>query len=59
MCFSLKSSIISYSLGIISAIFAFFTRQIVLGSLRKDLGKDALSAKEIESEIERIKQRKL
>lgn len=33
MCFNLKTSIISYSLGIISCIFAFFTRQFVLGSL--------------------------
>jgi hypothetical protein len=33
MCFSVKTSLISYMLGIVSAIFAFFTRQIVLGSL--------------------------
>lgn len=33
MCFSFKTSIISYSIGIISSIFAFSTKQYVLGTL--------------------------
>lgn len=33
MCYSYKTSLISYILGMISAIFAFFTRQYVLGCL--------------------------
>jgi hypothetical protein len=33
MCYSVKTSIISYTLGIIAGIFALFTRQIVLGLL--------------------------
>lgn len=33
MCYSFKTSIVSYSLGMASAIFAFFTRQYILGSL--------------------------
>lgn len=33
MCYSFKTSLISYSLGIISGIFALFTRQIALGLL--------------------------
>ena len=33
MCFSLQSSIIAYTLGMASAIFALSTRQIVLGCL--------------------------
>ena len=33
MCYSVKTSIISYTLGIASAIFAFATRQLVLGML--------------------------
>lgn len=33
MCYSFKTSIISYMLGLISAIFAFCTRQVVLGCL--------------------------
>ena len=33
MCYSLKSSILSYSLGMISSIFCFSTKQIVLGTL--------------------------
>jgi hypothetical protein len=33
MCYSFKTSLISYILGIISGIFALMTRQIVLGSL--------------------------
>lgn len=33
MCYSFNTSLLSYSLGIISAIFCFFTRQYVLGML--------------------------
>jgi hypothetical protein len=33
MCFSLKTSIITYTIGIASAVFAFCTRQVVLGTL--------------------------
>jgi hypothetical protein len=33
MCFSFKTSIITYTIGIASAIFAFCTRQVVLGAL--------------------------
>jgi hypothetical protein len=33
MCFSFKTSIISYALGMISGVFAICTRQYVLGSL--------------------------
>ena len=33
MCYSVKTSIISYTLGIIAGIFALFTRQTVLGLL--------------------------
>jgi len=33
MCYSFRTSLISYSLGIISGIFALCTRQIVLGTL--------------------------
>lgn len=33
MCYSVKTSIISYTLGIAAAVFAFATRQIVLGML--------------------------
>lgn len=33
MCYSFKTSLFSYTLGIISAIIAFFTRQYVLGCL--------------------------
>jgi hypothetical protein len=33
MCYSFRTSILSYVLGIISGIFALFTRQIVLGLL--------------------------
>lgn len=33
MCFSFKTSIISYSLGMLSAIFALCTKQFVLGML--------------------------
>jgi hypothetical protein len=33
MCYSFRTSILSYFLGIISAIFALCTRQIVLGCL--------------------------
>jgi hypothetical protein len=33
MCYSVKTSIISYTLGLISGIFALFTRQTVLGLL--------------------------
>jgi hypothetical protein len=33
MCFSFKTSIVSYTLGLISTAFAFITRQYVLGTL--------------------------
>jgi len=33
MCYSFKTSVVSYSLGMLSAIFCFCTRQIVLGTL--------------------------
>ena len=33
MCYSFRTSIISYTLGMISAIFAFFTRQYIIGLL--------------------------
>lgn len=33
MCYSFKTSVLSYTLGIISGIFALFTRQIALGIL--------------------------
>jgi hypothetical protein len=33
MCYSFRTSIISYTLGMISAIFALFTRQYILGLL--------------------------
>jgi hypothetical protein len=33
MCYSFRTSIISYTIGMISAVFAFCTRQFVLGSL--------------------------
>lgn len=33
MCFSLRTSLISYTIGLASAIFAFATRQVVLGML--------------------------
>ena len=33
MCYSFKTSVISYSLGILSAIFAFATRQYIIGML--------------------------
>ena len=33
MCYNFKTSILAYSIGMASAVFAFFTRQIVLGML--------------------------
>lgn len=33
MCYSFRTSLISYTIGLISAVFAFCTRQIVLGCL--------------------------
>jgi hypothetical protein len=33
MCYNFKTSVFSYSLGVASAVFAFCTRQFVLGSL--------------------------
>lgn len=33
MCYSFKTSIVSYTFGILSAIYAFYTNQIVLGML--------------------------
>ena len=33
MCYSFKTSILSYSLGMISAIYALYTRQYILGML--------------------------
>jgi hypothetical protein len=33
MCYSLRTSIISYTIGLASAIFAFITRQYVIGAL--------------------------
>lgn len=33
MCYSVKTSIVSYSFGLVAALFCFFTRQIVLGCL--------------------------
>jgi len=50
-----KSEAVRMSLLTFGLNTGMIKNKIVLKSIRADLGKDALSAKDIESEIERIK----